>query len=251
MIEPRIDTAVPSLPSADISPARKVLRMGHSERMAGSIPIWETPHDQQQRVEQLLTAATTGGMNTSESFEAALAYQNAQIEPAAGEDPPQEFGFGDLVDMVNPLQHIPIVGHIYREATGDDIKPISQILGGAVFGGPLGAAGGLVNVIIREETGKDITGNALALAMNGERPEFKPDQPAPLVVSDAQAPLNQTPEARLSAASTKIESAAYRDLPPALLGFADFQSALPAQDSPTLKKEKQWEEWHRRQKYND
>src|SRR5215470_6180450 len=29
------------------------------------------------------------------------------------------FGFGDLVDIVNPLQHIPVVATIYRNMTGD------------------------------------------------------------------------------------------------------------------------------------
>lgn len=73
----------------------------------------------------------------------------------------EEFGFFDLLDMVNPLQHIPLVGNLYREMTGDSIKPISTIIGGALFGGPLGAASGIVNVIVAEETGKDIVGNVI------------------------------------------------------------------------------------------
>ncbi len=49
-------------------------------------------------------------------------------------------GFGDLVDLVNPLQHIPVVGHLYRHFSGDSIQPVIKIAGGALFGGPLGAA---------------------------------------------------------------------------------------------------------------
>ncbi len=33
------------------------------------------------------------------------------------------FSFGDIVDIINPLQHIPVVSTIYREMTGDDIGP--------------------------------------------------------------------------------------------------------------------------------
>lgn len=65
------------------------------------------------------------------------------------------FGFFDLLDMINPLQHIPVVGTIYRAITGDEIRSISRIIGGAVFGGPLGAAGGLMTAVIEDGTGKE------------------------------------------------------------------------------------------------
>lgn len=236
MIEP---TAGTETTYAHTTP-RKVFRMGESDRMAGSIPIWESPRQEQQQVEQILTAATTSSGNQAESFEAALAYQSAQIEPASGGNGEelQEFGFGDLVDMVNPLQHIPVVGHLYREVTGDSIKSISQIIGGAVFGGPLGAAGGLVNAIVREETGKDITGNALALAQADEQIEWrKPRQ---------QELAQLAPETRLNRATQAVESAAYRDLPPSLLGFADYQAAIPEKLA-----EPEIVSWQRRQRYND
>ena len=54
------------------------------------------------------------------------------------------FTFGDILDIVNPLQHIPIVGSIYRNITGDTIAPAMQIAGGALFGGPIGAVVSLV-----------------------------------------------------------------------------------------------------------
>lgn len=54
------------------------------------------------------------------------------------------FTFGDLIDIVNPLQHIPVVSNIYRKITGDTIAPAMEIAGGALFGGPLGAAISLV-----------------------------------------------------------------------------------------------------------
>lgn len=48
--------------------------------------------------------------------------------------------FRDLLDIVNPLQHIPGVSQVYRKLTGDDIKPAMALAGGALFGGPIGAA---------------------------------------------------------------------------------------------------------------
>jgi len=48
--------------------------------------------------------------------------------------------FGDFLDMINPLQHIPVVSSLYRAATGDSINPISRIAGDAMYGGVLGLA---------------------------------------------------------------------------------------------------------------
>jgi hypothetical protein len=55
-------------------------------------------------------------------------------------------GFGDILDIVNPLQHIPVVSQYYRDWTGDDMGYISQVAGGAFWGGSLGVAASFVNL---------------------------------------------------------------------------------------------------------
>lgn len=66
------------------------------------------------------------------------------------------FTFHDLIDMVNPLHHIPVVGTLYRDMTGDELDPASRIVGGALFGGPIGGGLALANVFIEHETGQDV-----------------------------------------------------------------------------------------------
>ena len=39
--------------------------------------------------------------------------------------------FGDVLDVINPLQHIPVVSTIYRAITGDEISPGARVAGGA------------------------------------------------------------------------------------------------------------------------
>ena len=56
--------------------------------------------------------------------------------------------FKDVLDLVNPLHHIPVVGHVYRELTGDEIAPAVQVAGGALFGGPLGAALSVAGLVV-------------------------------------------------------------------------------------------------------
>lgn len=73
------------------------------------------------------------------------------------------FGFDDFLDIINPLQHIPVVSTIYRALTDDQIEPGARLAGGALFGGGIGFAGALVNAVIENDTGKDIGDHALAM----------------------------------------------------------------------------------------
>ncbi|WP_417669145.1 hypothetical protein [Roseibium sp.] len=54
-------------------------------------------------------------------------------------------GFGDLLDIINPLQHIPGVAEVYRAVTGDQMSDGARYAGNALYGlalgGPLGLAG--------------------------------------------------------------------------------------------------------------
>ncbi|WP_337996332.1 hypothetical protein [Oleispirillum naphthae] len=78
--------------------------------------------------------------------------------------------FWDVLDVFNPLQHIPVVNSIYRELTGDTIKPGIKLIGGTLFGGPVGLAAASVDVAVEGFTGKDLGGNALAM-IEGEPDE--------------------------------------------------------------------------------
>ena len=73
------------------------------------------------------------------------------------------FTFRDFVDMINPLQHIPVVGTIYRAVTGDEIDPGAKMFGSTVLGGPIGAVASLFDVIIKHNTGKDVGEHTVAM----------------------------------------------------------------------------------------
>ncbi len=63
--------------------------------------------------------------------------------------------FGDLLDVINPLQHIPVISTIYRRITGDKMSPTAEIAGGALYGGIIGTIASIADVFFTEETGKD------------------------------------------------------------------------------------------------
>ena len=89
-------------------------------------------------------------------------FSNASPPPVRGDegDPglfgKDGFSFGDLIDIINPLHHIPVLGTLYRKITSDEIDPAARVAGGALFGGPLGAGLAVVgtaleNVLIDKE----------------------------------------------------------------------------------------------------
>ncbi len=71
---------------------------------------------------------------------------------AAGSD--DGFSFNDLLDIVNPLQHIPVVGTLYRRITGDTINTVPKIAGDTLYGGLEGFAGSVADTIFEKVTGK-------------------------------------------------------------------------------------------------
>lgn len=76
----------------------------------------------------------------------------------------KEFSFGDLLDLINPLQHIPIVSTIYRDITGDKIGQAAKITGDTLFGGVIGLVASLFDTSLQAATGKD-TGETVVAAL--------------------------------------------------------------------------------------
>lgn len=68
--------------------------------------------------------------------------------------PDGKFGWDDFVDIINPLQHIPVVSQIYRAVTGDQAYGLSAFIGAAPFGA-LSIASAVVDTVIRAQTGRD------------------------------------------------------------------------------------------------
>jgi hypothetical protein len=127
---------------------------------------------------------------------------------AADDDDPS---FWDLVDVINPLQHIPLVNDIYRDVSGDKIGMAARLTGGALFGGVIGLIGAAVNGVLEESTGATAGGHMLALFRDDPAPgdsgtalaQATPAaQPPP---SDATASDNTQPKAATVASSATSE----------------------------------------------
>jgi hypothetical protein len=82
------------------------------------------------------------------------------------------FGFGDVLDIINPLQHIPIVSDMYRSATGDEQAPGSKVAGGALFGGIGGLLAGFMTSSLEQLTGRNFIQN-MAGILDGEKAKIQ------------------------------------------------------------------------------
>ncbi|MGK7869614.1 hypothetical protein [Falsiroseomonas sp. E2-1-a20] len=65
---------------------------------------------------------------------------------------PGTLDFDQVLRALNPLQHLPVVGTIYRAPTGEGLSPALRVLGAGVLGGPVGMLSAAVLSAIEEAT---------------------------------------------------------------------------------------------------
>jgi hypothetical protein len=90
---------------------------------------------------------------------ASTAHGVATAHAASGLD----FSFHDLLDIINPLQHLPVIGTIYRAITGEHIGKFEKVAGDALYGGLWGAVSSFADLAFEAVTGKDFGDTVLAL----------------------------------------------------------------------------------------
>jgi hypothetical protein len=95
-----------------------------------------------------------------------------EIKPSLRPWQGSEFSFGDFLDIINPLQHIPVVSTLYRMFTGDQIGSLPRLLGGALYGRLMGIpslVSSVVNAVVGIATGKDIGEHVFAFLSGSAR----------------------------------------------------------------------------------
>lgn len=147
------------------------------------------------------------------------------------------FSFGALLDIVNPLQHIPIVGTVYRAMTGDSIGPAARIAGGTLFGGVIGLVASSLDSLVEGETGRDVGQHILAMKSEADKatdpatPTGRPEREAVLYAGDfsprpdsTRAPTTLLADAAVGTPST---------IAPTAQNSAAQNQAAPEQAAPT------------------
>ncbi len=165
-----------------------------------------------------------------------------ELAEANGKTENSDFEFDDFLDIINPLHHLPVIGMIYRSITGDTIKPVASIVGGGIFGGPVGAASGVANAIVQHETGKDIAGNVFALVMDDDGNSgssnspviasgFKDDPETQLSMAAASHGLSENLEVDHQAPPPPF---AGKEAPGTAMSFADVKAGMRAYEKTAI-----------------
>ena len=121
------------------------------------------------------------------------------------DDPPQDFTLDDFIDIINPLQHLPLISTIYRALTGDKIKPAMRILGDIGYGGPSGFVGSCAEVLFEAIFGDDVGGTAISwLTGEGDKADSKTSETAadPSAQLASTDPSTPTPDPNHAKAAT-------------------------------------------------
>lgn len=186
------------------------------------------------------TAAYSAAPRQSAPIEVALSPDGIEnsAEPEwsiFGED---GFTFGDLIDTINPLQHIPVISTLYREQTGDDIAAAPRVIGSTLFFGPLGIISALANIAVEESTGKDIGAHVAdwtGINFNADTPAVAQTEEAP-VSYDPNDPVSVWARGEIDWAQNGEPPAAVPE-PPSLDADPDH---VPPDAGPFLAQQERW-----------
>jgi hypothetical protein len=175
-------------------------------------------------------------MSVAATSQSPFPYANGQLFPDSyfGETEPAahhlpifseggSFSFKDVLDTLNPLQHLPVISTIYREVTGDEPGAGARLAGATLYGGPIGLGVELVNCAIDDNTGKDMGGHMVAMAEDalglspsgGADTQLAADQATPTqVAAAAPAPGSPSTESAVAGAAAEPPPPVAAPLPP-------------------------------------
>lgn len=119
-------------------------------------------------------------------------------------------GFADMVDIINPLQQIPIVGDIYRSISGDEISDGARYAGSALYGvalgGPIGMGAFMASTMVSQFAEEQGLFSSKQPSMEQGAMAFEPvlhaEQAASPGIVDLAADLSVDPAAEQAAEHT-------------------------------------------------
>ncbi len=211
-----------AIPDNDHNQSRARARAANTALKAERSIDFAKPNDFSRPAEQAgeSTAAWLSRVNNERGH----SFAQNNIDPnSTSAESESALSFADLIDVINPLQHIPLISGVYRAVTGDEISAPARVAGGALFLGSIGAASAVANLALEEATGSDLNGHLAALFTGNDS---APDE---TITADATDTINASPvAAALGAPSGGMPNG---DILPAATAFSF--SAEPA-DSAAL-----------------
>lgn len=162
-----------------------------------------------------MTPITPGAPDYTRLFGPAMPPDGAGLIGENGVWPqPLQVSRQEVLNGLNPLQHLPVVGMIYRAATGEQIPSTMRVAGAGILGGPLGMLGaafmGLLETLI--SLGPDTSRPPVPAGMSvtGSESGVEPVTPGTLTGTAYVTLATQTPEFLQSPTAFAQGAAAYQ-----------------------------------------
>jgi hypothetical protein len=128
--------------------------------------------------------------------------------------------FHHLLDVINPLQHLPVIGTIYRAITGEHLGAVERIAGDTLYGGLWGAVSSVADVAFEGVTGKSVEDTVIGWFKGGSSSRVA-SIAAPTITATPSLPSSDMPA--LPASAPTLASAAAET--PGALAFSAALSA--------------------------
>ena len=144
--------------------------------------------------------------------------------------------FENVLDVVNPLQHLPVVGTVYRAITGEKIGDLEKIAGDTLYGGVMGLASSVADLAFEKITGKSFGDTMLAM-VEGDK-DTAVASAAPATTQSETAKTAALNAASLTASQTAKIAASTSAAPlvgPNLSAFAPPKTLAAAMTTPANK----------------
>ena len=116
--------------------------------------------------------------------------------------------FHHLLDVINPLQHLPVIGTIYRAVTGEHIGPVEKIAGDTLYGGLWGAVSSVADVAFEGLTGKSAEDTVISWFKGDSSPQVAKIT-APNIQVAQSLPSSDTPALPSSDTASSVASSQY------------------------------------------
>jgi hypothetical protein len=135
--------------------------------------------------------------------------EQATVTATADSGGNQDEGFfHHLLDVVNPLQHLPVIGTIYRAITGEHIGPVEKIAGDTLYGGLWGAVSSVADVAFEGLTGKSAEDTVISWFKGDSSPQVAKIT-APNIQVAQSLPSSDTPALPSSDTASSVASSQY------------------------------------------
>jgi len=156
----------------------------------------------------------------AEKISSSSATSSAATGTAGTSGTAHEDFFHHLLDVINPLQHLPVIGTIYRAITGEHIGAVDKIAGDTLYGGLWGAVSSVADLAFEGFTGKSVEDTVVSW-FKGDSASRVAQIAAPTITLAQSLPSSDTPA--LPSPAPTVASA--QAVTPGILSFSAALSA--------------------------